>query len=351
MQLINALLHTIADTVKAGLLWARGRLALIALILLGASAPLWLLEHDARVRREVELRQVRRQAAEQIAELRARAATALRDAEASAQRAQELEARRRRLEREEADLRSAIADLKAQEHARLQEVAALPFPTLAARLRSQLAPDSIVTRHARLATRDSGFGVRDSGGGKSENRNSKTENRQPSESRQHLPSVSGQLPVQADDAARGQGAHNPECPIQDSKSLSAKSRARSFALRGPSPDLRISNPEVVLTERGARAVAAALIERDACREQSLAKDGLLTHCAEQAAASGAVIEEMTRSLAGLKEAVRLKDELQSRSEAAHRAELKAARGSRLKRFGRALEYVAAGVAVGVVAAQ
>jgi len=65
----------------------------------------------------------------------------------------------------------------------------------------------------------------------------------------------------------------------------------------------------------------------------------------------AVIEEMNHSLAGLKEALRLKDEIQSRSEAAHRVELNAARGSRLRRFGRALQYVGAGVVIGVVVAQ
>jgi hypothetical protein len=81
------------------------------------------------------------------------------------------------------------------------------------------------------------------------------------------------------------------------------------------------------------------------------KDGLLANCQEQAAASRTVIEEMQRSVVSLKEAVRLKDEIESRSEAVHRAELSAARGSRLRRFGRALQYVGAGIVIGVVLAQ
>ncbi len=98
-------------------------------------------------------------------------------------------------------------------------------------------------------------------------------------------------------------------------------------------------------------MAAALVERDGCREQAQVKDGLLANCQEQAAASRTVIDEMQRSVLSLKEALRLKDAIQTRSEAMHRAELKAARGSRLRRFGRALQYVGAGVVVGVVIAR
>ena len=137
---------------------------------------------------------------------------------------------------------------------------------------------------------------------------------------------------------------NQEFQIQDSKSPKLQSRVTN-------PESSVPNPELLLTEPGARAVAAALVERDACREQSQAKDGLLANCQEQTAASRAVIDEMSRSVLSLKEAVRLKDEIQSRSDAAHRAELNAARGSRLRRFGRALQYVGAGVVIGVVVAR
>lgn len=266
MNLPNAQLPTIVNAVKAGLLWARAHLALVALISLAASVALWRLEHDARLRRDFELQQLRRDAAAEIANLRARAAAALDDADAGAQRVRDLEARRLQLERVEANLKSEISSLKSKERARLQEVAALPFPRLAERLRSQLGAASIGARG---------------------------------------------LPAQAG---------------------------------GPTP-------EFVLTEPGARAVAAALVERDACREQAQAKDALLANCQEQGASSRAALEEMARSVSSLKEAVRLKDEIQSRSEAVHRAELDAARGSRLRRFGRALQYVGAGVVIGVVVAR
>ena len=342
---ISAKFRIIADQVKAACLWAKGRVLLLVLIALGVSVPLWLLEHDARLRRDFELQQIRHQAAAEIANLRARAAAALDDADSSAQRVRDLEARRLQLERAEANLKSEISNLKAQERAHLQEVAALPFPALVEELRRELGPGSFGTRDSQ-PTRDSSLATR------------------------QLPAASSRLPEQATDSTRSAG--NSKLQIQDSRSANPQSRVPNSEFRVPNPESRIPvrpaggpNPEssapnhesrvpspgLFLTEPGARAVASALIERDACREESLAKDGLLTNCEQRGAASRAVIDEMTRSVLSLKEAVRLKDEIQSRSEAVHRAELKAARGSRLRRFGRALQYVGAGVVIGVVVAQ
>lgn len=283
------------------MVWARGHLLFVTLISLGVSVPLWRLEHDLRLRRDFELQQLRSQAAAEIANLRARAAAALDDADSSAQRVRDLETQRLQLERVEANLKSAISNLKDKERTRLQVVAALPFPALAEELRRELGPESFDTRDAGLATRE-------------------------------LPAASSQLPEQATDGTRSTG--DSTFQIQDSRS--------------PKPEAQTTGPGLYLTEPGARAVAAALVEREACREQSQMKDNLLANCAEQTTASRAVIDEMQRSVLSLKEAVRLKDEIQSRSEAVHRAELKAARGSRVRRFGRALQYVGAGVVVGVV---
>lgn len=230
--------------------------AFVVLVLVG------LRERDARLRRVFELQQLRQQTAAQIADLRARAEGAVRDAAASARRIQDLEARRQRLEREEADLRSEISNLKEKERNRLQAVATLPLPTIIAGLRERL----------------------------------------------------------------GENAFAPRASV-------------------------VADPGLTLTDDGLRQIETAFIGLDACRGQSHAQDGLLANCRGQAAAGRAVIEEINRSLAGLKEALRLKDEISARTEAAHRADLKAARGGRLKRFGRALEYVGAGVVIGVVVAQ
>ena len=333
MITLSAKFRILADPVKAACRWAKTHLLFLVLICLGVSVPLWLLEHDARLRRDFELQQLRREAAAEIANLRARAAAALEDADSSAQRVRDLEARGLQLERAEANLKSAISNLKDKEHARLREVATLPFPALAEELRRELGTKSFGARDSQL-TRDSGLQTRE------------------------LPVASSQLPEKLTGGTRS--TDDPTLQIQDSRSPNPESNVSSLRYleseglhRSPKirPDSRVPSPGVFLTEPGARAVAAALVERDACREQAQVKDGLLSNCQEQTAASRAVIDEMQRSVVSLREAVRLKDEIQSRSEAVHRAELNAARGSRLRRFGRALQYVGAGVVIGVVIAR
>jgi hypothetical protein len=79
------------------------------------------------------------------------------------------------------------------------------------------------------------------------------------------------------------------------------------------------------------------------------KDGVLGNCQEQVATQAAIAGEMRKSLADLNQAIRLKDEIAARTEALHRAELRAARGSRLGRFVRAVQYVGVGVVIGMVA--
>jgi hypothetical protein len=81
------------------------------------------------------------------------------------------------------------------------------------------------------------------------------------------------------------------------------------------------------------------------------KDEQVANCGRQLASSAAIADRLNDSLRQLNEAVRLKDEILARREAEHRAELKAARGSRWARFKRALEYVAVGAALGAVAAR
>jgi len=105
---------------------------------------------------------------------------------------------------------------------------------------------------------------------------------------------------------------------------------------------------VLLTDQGLRKTETAFLELDACREQSAAKDALQANCQEQVTANRAALGATERSLSQLQEALRLKDEILARREAAHRVELKVARGSRAKRFLRAVEYVALGAAIGAV---
>jgi hypothetical protein len=261
------------------------------LILLG----IWLHEHDARLRRDVELQQLKQQTSAQVADLRARAEAALREAnQKNARVIADLEARRRQLEREGDALRKRLLLLHDKERQRVSEVATLPASELAARLKSRIP----------------GFAEQGSGVG-------------------------------------GQGSAER---VPDDQSQSPPEKSRIPDTRHPAPDTSPApSPEFVLTEQGARRIETAFVELDSCREQSALKDRGIENCQEQAAVSQAAVGEMHKSLDDLNQAIRWKDEILTRVETQHRAELKAARGSRWGRFVRAVEYVGAGIVIGLVA--
>jgi hypothetical protein len=296
----------IIENVKT--VWERGR-AHAKWLLLGflcVFVAVWLLEHDARLRREVELGQLKQQTAAQVTELRARADAALRAAnEENARAIESLEARRRRLEREAEELRQRLVSLREEERARVGQVATLPASELEQRVAARLDPGN-------FATRDSGLGVRGSG----------------SEEQARL---GGQVSGVGEDK---QGTTPPSAPLLSKEGT-----------KGWLP----AKPEFVLTEEGARRVETAFLELEACREQSAVKDGALGNCQEQVATQAAIAGEMRKSLDDLNQAIRLKDEIAARTEALHRAELRAARGSWGSRFLRAVEYVGLGVVIGLVA--
>ncbi len=122
------------------------------------------------------------------------------------------------------------------------------------------------------------------------------------------------------------------------------------------PDSRFQNPEpsgppatLTLTDSGARQVAAAFMQLDACREESALKGQQVSNCQARVAAEQTLAAAQARSLDELNRALALKDQELARREAAHRAELKSARGTFWSRAWRALTHVAVGVAIGVVA--
>jgi hypothetical protein len=293
-------------------------------LVLGAGCLLflaiWLHEHDARLRRDLELQQHKQQTSAQVADLRTRAEAALREAnQKNARVIADLEARRRQLEREGEALRQRLLLLHEEESQRVSEVATLPASELAERLKSRVP----------------GFGVR--------------------------PAAQRLGPTGRDSGEKGQvsgvGGQVSEKRVPDDQSQSPRKKSETpdtshlapDPLQSPNPQSPAPSPEFVLTEQGARRIETAFVELDSCREQSALKDRGLENCQEQAAVSQAVVGEMHKSLNDLNQAIRWKDEILTRVEAQQRAELKAARGSQWGRFVRAVEYVALGVAIGVVA--
>jgi hypothetical protein len=106
-------------------------------------------------------------------------------------------------------------------------------------------------------------------------------------------------------------------------------------------------PALTLTDPGARQVETAFLQLDSCRQQGQVLEEQVANCHQQVEAHAAAIAEQAGAMGKLQDALAAKDEAFSRREAAHQAELKAARGSWRARFLRALEYFGLGVALGL----
>jgi hypothetical protein len=104
----------------------------------------------------------------------------------------------------------------------------------------------------------------------------------------------------------------------------------------------------VLSDAGARKVETALIELDSCRQQAQVMGQQVSNCEQQAKLDSAIHEQDSGTIAKLEAALADKDQVLARSEEAHRAELKAARGTWRARVLRAVEIFAGGFIAGVL---
>jgi hypothetical protein len=109
-----------------------------------------------------------------------------------------------------------------------------------------------------------------------------------------------------------------------------------------------SSPALELSDQGARKVETALIELDSCRQQAQVMGQQVSNCEQQAKLGSAIQEQQSGTIAKLNAALADKDQILARSEEAHRAELKAARGTWRARFLRAVEIFAGGFIAGVL---
>jgi len=254
------------------------------LVLWGACALLlaaWWYAHQARLRQSIELALLQKQTATALSTLEAGAAAAIRQAnERNAHAIHELEAQRRKLERDANGLAARLQALQQNERAQAAQTAILPPAELARRVA------------AELGNRESGSGSRGSS--------------------------------------------------------DVKPPASSVGSSLPTPDSPLPTPALVLSEPQLRNLAAALVERDACREQQQVVEAQFTNCRGQVDTNATILQHQADSLAQLNTALSAKDEILKRRETQHQAELKAARGSRLARLARVVEYVAIGVAIGAV---
>ena len=125
-------------------------------------------------------------------------------------------------------------------------------------------------------------------------------------------------------------------------------RARNVRRAGnsekqPAPDTqhlvpnasRPSSPALVLSDQGVRKVETAFIELDSCRQQTQVMGQQVSNCEQQSKLNSGIIDQQAGTIVKLNAALADKDQILARSEEAHRAELKAARGTWRSRFFRA----------------
>jgi len=293
-------------------------LPLAALACLVIMFFVWSCEHQARQRDLEAAKQVKKQADEEIFLLQQRAAGALRDARQSTQAARELEAQRQKLVREAEGLRQSLESLRQKELAHINEVATLPTSDVVSRVASRLQeqvsgnreqgtgpqPD-LLTRPAPV-DESAGAGHPLPQGGEGKNNSG------------------------------GEGRNNPTPGVRDQGSGPAANASRA------------STPALVLTDQGARKVETALIELDSCRQQAQVMGQQVANCEQRAKLDSALQQQQSGTIAKLHAALADKDQILARREAAHRAEVKAARGTWRSRFFHAVEIFAGGFIAGVL---
>ena len=107
-------------------------------------------------------------------------------------------------------------------------------------------------------------------------------------------------------------------------------------------------PALALSDPGVRKVETAFIELDSCRQQTQVREQQISNCEQQAKLDATLQEQQSGTISKLNAALTDKDQVLAHSEEAHRAELKAARGTWRARLLRAVEIFAGGFIAGVL---
>jgi hypothetical protein len=311
---ISAACHKLASLslVQALLRLAPG---LPAAVLAGAVIMFfaWSCERQARQRELTQAKQEKKQATEEISRLQQHAAGALRQAQQSAQALRELESQRQKIAREAEGLRQSLESLRKQELARTDEVATLPTSEVASRVASRLQEQGTEQQGQVSGQQLQGEGNREQG----------TE-------QQALNPLTRPAPAD-ENAVAGH-------PLPQGGEGQTK----------PEGENQVNPTALVLSDPGVRKVETAFIELDSCRQQTQVMEQQISNCAEQAKLDATLQEQQSGTISKLNAALADKDQVLAHSEEAHRAELKAARGTWRARLLRAVEIFAGGFIAGVL---
>ena len=295
-------------------------------------------QHDARIRQQVGLQQLRNETSAQVAALRRQAAEDVKQANAqNAQAVAKLEQRRQEAERQNGQLAAQLESLRKQAQIQAGEVATLPISEIVTRVAAQLglkAEDLAAKASRKGAEAQRKLGIMN------------YELPEAGTSADIAKSAISVPPTVADMAKTPHPAAGASTlsPRRGPGSAQAADIAKN-AISAP-PDLQ--NPaSLALTASGARKVEASLVALDACRAESSIQARQLTNCQARAEADEAAIEQLKGSVSSLNQALAAKDKILVEQQSRYKAELRAARGTFLGRLARLSEHVAIGVAVGV----
>jgi len=307
----------------------------------------WSCERQARRREAAQAEEVKKQAAEAISKFQKQAADAIRDAQQSAHAVRELESQRQKLTRDAEGLRQSLDSLRQQELARINEVATLPTSEVASRVATRLQEQVSGVRYQVPGQQEQVSGVRYQVSG------------QQALDPLTRPALAGEsasaghpLPPggEGKSTAEGEGKSTPAEETQNNPAPGASGE------RQPAPDTQslppsassASGPALVLSDQGVRKVETAFLELDSCRQQAQVMGQQVSNCAQQVKLDSTLLEQQSGAITNLEAALADKDKILAQSEAEHRAELKAARGSLRSHVLRALEYFGGGFIAGVL---
>jgi len=295
----------------------------------------------------------------------------------SAHAVRDLESQRQKLTRDAEGLRQSLDSLRQQELARINEVATLPTSEVASRVATRLQEQVSGVRYQVPGQQEqvSGVGYQVSGQQEQVSGVGYQVSGQQALNPLTRPAPAGEsasaghpLPQggEGKSTAEGEGKSTPQgegkstaegegkgAPAEEGRNNPAPGASGE---RQPAPDTQslppsassASGPALVLSDQGVRKVETAFLELDSCRQQAQVMGQQVSNCAQQVKLDSTLLEQQSGAITNLEAALADKDKILAQSEAEHRAELKAARGSLRSHVLRALEYFGGGFIAGVL---
>ena len=275
----------------------------------------WSCEHRARQREAIEAQQIKKQSAVEISHLQRQASSALKDASQSAQAAKELEGQRQQLARQAKTLQENLESLRQKQLSQNNQLAGL-------------STEEVVKRvMARLEEQGSG-------------------NREQATVQRAVNPLT--RPATADENAVAGHPLPQEGEGRPTSGGEGTATAKGEAKNANGGFAQSDAGALVLSDQGARKVEDAFLDLDSCRQQSQVIAQQVSNCEQQAKLDSALEEQQAGAISKLNAALADKDQILAHSDAAHRAELKAARGTWRTRFFHAVEIFAGGFIAGVL---